>query len=74
METLLSNSQAILYLVIAFCILWLTVFLLWFVYYLIAVSRLTYKVARLVEVKLKWWRAGWQSGKKILNKLFNQGN
>lgn len=34
-----NNSQDILYLVISFCIIWLTVFLCWTLYYLMSILR-----------------------------------
>ncbi|MBI4457429.1 hypothetical protein HY633_00510 [Candidatus Uhrbacteria bacterium] len=36
---LLTTSEDLLFVVLAFCALWLTVFLSWFLYYLIAISR-----------------------------------
>ncbi|MFH0950859.1 MAG: hypothetical protein V1765_00080 [bacterium] len=49
---LLTYSQDILYLVLAFCVLWLTVFLIWFVYYLIASIRQFYLVTKAVKKKV----------------------
>ncbi|MFH1412616.1 MAG: hypothetical protein ABIG10_01130 [bacterium] len=42
----LNYSQDILYLVLAFCVLWLTVFLVWFVYYLIVTIRQFHTITR----------------------------
>ncbi|MFH0840732.1 MAG: hypothetical protein V1865_01980 [bacterium] len=36
---LLTHSREILYIVLAFSVLWISVFLIWFVYYLIATIR-----------------------------------
>lgn len=46
MSAIFTYSQDILYLVLAFCILWLTVFLVWFVYYLIATIRQVHHLTR----------------------------
>ncbi|HPV70825.1 MAG TPA: hypothetical protein PKY08_02940 [Candidatus Magasanikbacteria bacterium] len=36
---MLENSKDLLYIVLSFCILWLTVFLCWFIYYLVSILR-----------------------------------
>jgi hypothetical protein len=50
---MLETSKDLLYVALAFCFVWLTVFLTWLLYYLIAivrdVSRLTDEVRRVVE-------------------------
>ena len=46
---LFTYSQDILYLVLAFCVLWLTVFLVWFVYYLIASIRQFHQITKSVK-------------------------
>jgi len=43
---LLTYSREIFYIVLSFCILWVSVFLIWFVYYLIATIRDIRKVTR----------------------------
>lgn len=45
---LISTSKDLLFVVLAFCALWLTVFLSWLMYYLIAILRDTEKVMRAV--------------------------
>lgn len=49
---LLTYSQDILYLVLAFCVLWLSVFLIWFVYYLIVSIRQFYQITKSVKRKV----------------------
>ncbi len=44
--TLIQNSKDILYLVISFCVLWLTIFFAWFIYYLIMIMREMFKATR----------------------------
>jgi len=46
---LLTYSQDILYLVLAFCVLWITVFLAWFIYYLIVTIRQFHKISQSVK-------------------------
>lgn len=46
MSAIFTYSQDILYLVLAFCVLWLTIFLIWFIYYLIVTIRQFYQVTR----------------------------
>lgn len=36
---MISSSQDLLFLVLAFCVLWITIFLCWALYYLIAILR-----------------------------------
>ncbi len=36
---MLENSKDLLYIVLSFCILWLTVFICWFIYYMISILR-----------------------------------
>lgn len=40
---MIETSQDLFYLVLAFCVLWLTIFLCWFIYYLIATIRRWYE-------------------------------
>lgn len=46
---LINYSKDILYLVLAFCVLWLTFFLAWLVYYLIASARQIHKATEMVK-------------------------
>lgn len=46
---LITTSQDLLFVVLAFCALWITVFLSWFLYYLIAILRDTEKVVHAVQ-------------------------
>lgn len=48
----ISSSQDILFLVLAFCTLWLTVLLTWLLYYLITAVRQIYQVVRAAKAKL----------------------
>ena len=43
---LIQDSKDLLYVVLAFCILWLTIFLAWFIYYLAMMMREFFKIAR----------------------------
>lgn len=51
---MLYTSQDLLYIVLAFCVLWLTVLISWALYYVIMVLRMGYRIAgdmkRRVEV------------------------
>lgn len=46
---LINYSKDILYLVLAFCVLWLTFFLAWLVYYLVASARQLHKATKMVK-------------------------
>jgi hypothetical protein len=46
---LVNYSKDILYLVLAFCVLWLTFFLTWLVYYLISAARQLHKAAQIIK-------------------------
>jgi hypothetical protein len=46
---LITTSQDLLFVVLAFCAIWLTVFLSWFLYYLIAILRDTEKVIHAIK-------------------------
>ena len=46
---LITTSQDLLFVVLAFCALWITVFLSWFLYYVIAILRDTEKVVHAVQ-------------------------
>ena len=50
---MLANSQDILYLVISFCILWVTVFLCWMLYYLMRILRNANQIVEEFRVKLQ---------------------
>lgn len=49
---LISNSQDILFLVLALCALWLTAFLAWFLYYAIMTFKQTYQVVHKLKEKI----------------------
>lgn len=38
-QSMISDTQDILYLVLAFCVLWFTIFVCWLLYYFIAIMR-----------------------------------
>lgn len=42
----IESSRDILNIVLAFCILWLTIFIAWFVYYMVMIVREVFKVTR----------------------------
>jgi hypothetical protein len=50
---LIQDSKDLLYVVIAFCILWLTIFLAWFIYYLAMMMREFFKVVREMRERIK---------------------
>ncbi|MFH1427044.1 MAG: hypothetical protein ABIG60_00750 [Patescibacteria group bacterium] len=49
---IIQNSKDLLYIVIAFCILWLTVFVAWFIYYLIMIMRQVFQIIKEVREKI----------------------
>lgn len=48
----ISSSQDIFFLVLAFCILWLTIFLAWMMYYAIAAIKQVYEMVNQFKKKL----------------------
>lgn len=48
----ISNSQDILFIVLAFCVLWLTAFLAWLLYYAIMTIRQGYQVVKKIKEKI----------------------
>jgi hypothetical protein len=50
---LISTSKDVLFIVLAFCALWLTVFLSWFLFYLIAILRDTEHLVRQVKTAVE---------------------
>ncbi|MCX6745689.1 MAG: hypothetical protein NTX00_01575 [Candidatus Parcubacteria bacterium] len=50
---MINNSSDILYLVIAFCILWLTIFMSWAIYYLAMILREFKKIIADVRKKIE---------------------
>jgi len=48
----ISSSQDIFFLVLAFCILWLTIFLAWMMYYAIAAVKQVYEMINQCKKKL----------------------
>jgi len=48
----ISTSQDVLFLVLAFCALWLTVFLVWFLYYAIMTVKQTYQTVHQIKNKI----------------------
>lgn len=48
----ISSSQDIFFLVLAFCILWLTIFLAWMMYYAIAAIKQVYEMISQFKKKL----------------------
>jgi len=53
MSMLISNSQDILFLVLAFCALWLTAFLVWFLYYAVQSVRQIYNSIHQIKEKIE---------------------
>jgi len=49
---LVQDSKDLLYLVIAFCALWLTIFLAWFIYYLAMIMRQVLKIIQETREKI----------------------
>lgn len=49
----IESSKDILYLVIAFCILWITIFTAWFIYYLAMIMRQVLKMIKDARAKFK---------------------
>ncbi len=49
---LIQDSKDLLYVVLAFCILWLTVFLAWFIYYLSMIMRQTCQIIKETREKI----------------------
>ena len=52
---MLNTSQDLLYIVGAFAILWLAIFLCWFLYYLVLVLRDVHHITRDLREKIEWW-------------------
>jgi hypothetical protein len=50
---LINYSKDILYLVLAFCVLWLTFFLAWLVYYLVVSARQIHKATQMVREEVE---------------------
>ena len=50
---MLETSQDLLYIVIAFCVLWLTVFLCWMIYYVAMLLKQAYDLTRSFKEKLE---------------------
>jgi len=49
---LIQNSKDLLYIVIAFCILWLTFFFAWLIYYFIMIMREIYQSIKGIKEKI----------------------
>ncbi|MDD5291085.1 MAG: hypothetical protein PHZ04_03125 [Patescibacteria group bacterium] len=49
---LIQDSKDLLYVVLAFCILWLTIFLAWFIYYLVMIMRQAYRIVKETREKI----------------------
>ena len=49
---LIQSSKDLLYVVIAFCILWLTIFTAWFIYYLVMIMRQVFIIIKEVREKI----------------------
>jgi len=43
---LIQDSKDLLFIVIAFCVLWLTIFIAWFIYYLAMIMRQAYQATK----------------------------
>jgi len=76
---LIQSSRDLLYIVIAFCVLWLTIFLAWFIYYLAMIMRQVFLVIKETRDKLdkinktiKEFKKKMEHGAAYLN-LINEG-
>lgn len=49
---LIQDSKDLLYIVLAFCALWLTIFLAWFIYYLAMILRQFYLMVRNMRARI----------------------
>lgn len=49
----ISDSQDILFLVLAFCALWLTAFLVWLLYYAVMTFKQAYQSAKQIKEKIQ---------------------
>jgi ascorbate-specific PTS system EIIC-type component UlaA len=50
---MLETSLDLLYIVIAFCILWLTIFTCWWLFYIVMIIRRVYQIIKTIKEKLK---------------------
>ena len=50
---MLNTSLDLLYIIIAFCILWLTIFICWWLFYVIMIIRRVYQIVKSIKEKLK---------------------
>lgn len=50
---LINYSKDILYLVLAFCALWLTFFLTWLIYYLVTAARQLHQAAQIIKQQIE---------------------
>jgi len=50
---LISDSRDLLNIVLAFCILWLTIFIVWFIYYLAMIMREIYNIVKEMRQRVK---------------------
>ena len=49
---LIQESKDLFYIVISFCVLWLTIFLAWFIYYLVMIVRQVYVAIKDLREKI----------------------
>ncbi|MFH1610655.1 MAG: hypothetical protein ABIA91_02080 [Patescibacteria group bacterium] len=50
---MLETSLDLLYIIIAFCILWLTIFICWWLFYIVMIIRRVYQIIKTIKEKLK---------------------
>ncbi|MFH1457208.1 MAG: hypothetical protein ABIF17_03815 [Patescibacteria group bacterium] len=50
---MLQTSLDLLYIVIAFCILWFTIFVCWWFFYIVMATRRVYQIIKTIKQKLK---------------------
>lgn len=50
---MLNNSLDLLYIVIAFCLLWFTIFVCWWLFYMVMIIRHVYVITHSIRKKLK---------------------
>lgn len=50
--SLIQNSHDLLNIVLAFCFLWLTIFIAWFIYYLVMIMRQAFLVTKEMRARI----------------------
>lgn len=68
---MLESSKDVLFIILAFCALLFTVFICWFIYYLIAMVKNAYKVTNSIKAKLDLVEDVLKAAKNKLNSTAN---